>query len=67
MIPLSHVLLLSGILFSLAVAGIFINRKNVLLLLMCIEWRPPSRPSAWPSWSCCSANGAASTSKTSMR
>ena len=31
------VLLLSGILFSLAVAGIFINRKNVLLLLMCIE------------------------------
>jgi len=37
MIPLSHVLLLSGVLFSLAVAGIFINRKNVLLLLMCIE------------------------------
>ena len=37
MVPLSHVLLLSGILFSLAVAGIFINRKNVLLLLMCIE------------------------------
>jgi len=37
MIPLSHVLLLSGILFSLAMAGIFINRKNVLLLLMCIE------------------------------
>ena len=37
MIPLSHVLLLSGILFSLSVAGIFINRKNVLLLLMCIE------------------------------
>jgi len=36
-IPLTHVLLLSGILFSLAVAGIFINRKNVLLLLMCIE------------------------------
>ena len=37
MIPLSHVLLLSGILFSLSVAGIFLNRKNVLLLLMCIE------------------------------
>jgi len=36
-IPLSHVLLLSGILFSLSVAGIFLNRKNVLLLLMCIE------------------------------
>ena len=26
-----------GDLFSLAVAGIFINRKNVILLLMCIE------------------------------
>ena len=37
MIPLSHVLLLSGVLFALAVAGLFINRKNVLLLLMCIE------------------------------
>jgi NADH-quinone oxidoreductase subunit K len=37
MIPLSHVLMLSGILFSLAIAGIFLNRKNVLLLLMCIE------------------------------
>lgn len=37
MIPLHHVLLLSGVLFALAVAGIFINRKNVLLLLMCIE------------------------------
>ena len=37
MIPLWHVLMLSGVLFALAVAGIFINRKNVLLLLMCIE------------------------------
>ena len=37
MIPLNSVLLLSGILFSLSVAGIFINRKNVILLLMCIE------------------------------
>ena len=37
MIPLSHVLLLSGILFSLAVAGIFINRKNLIVLLMAIE------------------------------
>ena len=26
-----------AILFALSVAGIFINRKNVLLLLMCIE------------------------------
>jgi NADH-quinone oxidoreductase subunit K len=26
-----------GILFASAVAGIFLNRKNVILLLMCIE------------------------------
>ena len=37
MIGLAHYLLLAGILFSIAVAGIFINRKNVILLLMCIE------------------------------
>jgi len=37
MIPLNAVLLLAGILFSLSVAGRFINRKNVILLLMCIE------------------------------
>ncbi|WP_455385856.1 NADH-quinone oxidoreductase subunit NuoK [Acidihalobacter prosperus] len=37
MIPLSHYLVVAAILFSLAVAGIFINRKNVILLLMCIE------------------------------
>jgi NADH-quinone oxidoreductase subunit K len=37
MIALHHVLTLSGILFALSVAGIFLNRKNVILLLMCIE------------------------------
>ena len=37
MIPVTHYLVLAAILFSLAVAGIFINRKNVILLLMCIE------------------------------
>ena len=37
MIGLAHYLLLAGVLFSIAVAGIFINRKNVILLLMCIE------------------------------
>ncbi len=37
MIALADYLLLAGVLFSLAVAGIFINRKNVILLLMCIE------------------------------
>lgn len=37
MIGLEHYLVLSAILFSLAVAGIFLNRKNVIILLMCIE------------------------------
>ena len=37
MITLQHLLTLSGILFALSFAGIFINRKNVILLLMCIE------------------------------
>lgn len=37
MITLYHYLVLGGILFSLSVAGIFLNRKNVLILLMCIE------------------------------
>jgi len=37
MITLSNVLVLSGILFAISVAGIFLNRKNVILLLMCIE------------------------------
>ncbi|MDW8258866.1 MAG: NADH-quinone oxidoreductase subunit K, partial [Gammaproteobacteria bacterium] len=37
MITLSHMLVLSSLLFALAVAGIFLNRKNVILLLMCIE------------------------------
>ncbi|MEJ2603359.1 MAG: NADH-quinone oxidoreductase subunit NuoK [Gammaproteobacteria bacterium] len=36
-IGLQHYLTLSAILFSLSVAGMFINRKNVILLLMCIE------------------------------
>jgi NADH-quinone oxidoreductase subunit K len=37
MITLGHLLTLSAILFAISVAGIFLNRKNVLLLLMCIE------------------------------
>lgn len=37
MITLSHVLILAAILFCISVAGIFINRKNVIILLMCIE------------------------------
>ncbi len=34
---LSDFLILGAVLFSLSVAGIFLNRKNVIILLMCIE------------------------------
>jgi len=37
MIPLSHFLILGAILFCISVAGIFLNRKNVIILLMSIE------------------------------
>ncbi len=37
MISLSHYLVLGGILFSIAVLGVFLNRKNVIILLMAIE------------------------------
>lgn len=37
MITLAHYLTLGAILFLLAVAGIFINRRNLILLLMCVE------------------------------
>lgn len=37
MISLSHFLILGAILFCISVAGIFLNRKNVLILLMAIE------------------------------
>ncbi len=37
MIPLSSYLILGAILFTISIAGIFINRKNVIVLLMCIE------------------------------
>jgi NADH-quinone oxidoreductase subunit K len=37
MIGLAHYLTLSAVLFTLAIAGVFINRRNVILLLMCVE------------------------------
>jgi NADH-quinone oxidoreductase subunit K len=37
MIPLSHYLILSAILFGISIVGIFLNRKNVVILLMAIE------------------------------
>ena len=37
MISLTEYLIVAAILFSLSVIGIFLNRKNLILLLMCIE------------------------------
>ena len=37
MITLGHFLVLGAILFCIAVAGIFMNRKNMIVLLMAIE------------------------------
>ena len=37
MISLSHYLILDAILFAISVVGIFLNRKNVIILLMAIE------------------------------
>jgi NADH-quinone oxidoreductase subunit K len=37
MIGLPEYLTLAAVLFTLAIAGIFINRRNVILLLMCVE------------------------------
>jgi len=37
MISLAHYLVLAAILFAIAIIGIFLNRKNVIILLMAIE------------------------------
>ncbi|OQX13309.1 MAG: NADH-quinone oxidoreductase subunit K [Thiothrix lacustris] len=37
MIPLSHFLIVAALLFAISIAGMVLNRKNVLILLMCIE------------------------------
>jgi len=36
-VGLSHYLILGALLFAIGVAGIFLNRKNVIILLMAIE------------------------------
>ncbi len=36
-VGLSHYLILGALLFTISVIGIFLNRKNVIILLMCIE------------------------------
>jgi NADH-quinone oxidoreductase subunit K len=37
MIPLNHYLVLGALLFAISVVGIFLNRKNIIILLMAIE------------------------------
>ena len=37
MISLSDYLILSSIIFCIGLVGIFINRKNIITLLMCVE------------------------------
>jgi NADH-quinone oxidoreductase subunit K len=37
MIPLGHYLVLGALLFAIGVVGIFMNRKNLIILLMAIE------------------------------
>src|SRR6056297_1223734 len=36
-VGLGHYLTLAAILFTIGVFGIFVNRKNVIILLMCVE------------------------------
>ena len=36
-IGLQHYLILSAVIFTIGVIGIFLNRKNVIVILMCIE------------------------------
>ena len=36
-VPLSHYLIVAAILFTLGIFGIFLNRKNVIIILMSIE------------------------------
>jgi len=36
-IGLEHYLILAAIIFTIGIAGIFLNRKNLIVILMCIE------------------------------
>lgn len=37
MIPITHYLVLSALLFGLSLTGILLNRQNVIVLLVCVE------------------------------
>jgi len=43
LIGLHHYLIVAAILFTIGVFGIFVNRKNVIIILMCVE------STSWPS------------------
>ena len=36
-ISLEHYLILAAIIFTIGIVGIFLNRKNLIVILMCIE------------------------------
>lgn len=36
-ITLPHILILSALLFTIGVFGVFVNRKNIIIVLMCLE------------------------------
>ena len=77
-IGLGHYLTVAAILFTIGIFGIFLNRKNVIIILMSIElmllsvninlvafWRRARRQSALRSWSPTSVIAAPSPLKTS--
>src|SRR5688572_28690734 len=37
MVPLNYYLILAALLFGLSLIGIILNRKNIILLLICVE------------------------------
>lgn len=37
MIPITHLIILSTIIFTLGIVGVLINRRQVILLLVCVE------------------------------
>lgn len=37
MIPVSYYILLSASIFSISLIGVFLNRRNLILILLCVE------------------------------
>ena len=48
MLPLSHILILASIVFSIGIVGIFLNRKNLIVLIMSIELMLLAVNMNWP-------------------